>query len=356
MSSQPLEVRLAGRSYPLHVAVGVSGAWRGAAAARAATTRVVVTNRTVAALYPQLVSGEAVDLCVELEDGERFKTAESLDRIYSAMLAARCDRKSLIVAVGGGVVGDLAGFAAATYMRGIPFIQVPTTLLAQVDSSIGGKTAINHPLGKNMIGAFHQPREVFIDPLLLNTLPGRELSAGFAEVIKHALIRDAAYLGWLEDHATHLMNRDPVLLTEAIRRSCEIKAAIVEADEFETGDRALLNLGHTFGHALEAVLGYGTWLHGEAVGCGLVLAADMSARLGLIDEAAVGRVKRIVRAFGLPVQVPAAAATADLVQAMLLDKKNEGGTVRFILLKALGAGAIRPESVELAGQVIDANR
>jgi 3-dehydroquinate synthase len=254
------------------------------------------------------------------------------------------------------VVGDTAGFAAATYMRGIPFIQVPTTLLAQVDSSIGGKTAINHPLGKNMIGAFHQPSAVFIDPLLLNTLPDAELSAGFAEIIKHALIRDAAYLDWLEANSAGLLARDPELLTHAIRRSCEIKAAIVEADEFETGERALLNLGHTFGHALEAVLGFGTWLHGQAVGCGLVLATDMSARLGLIDSAAVARVQRIVSAFRLPVRVPAQASTSALVDAMLLDKKNEGGRVRFILLEAIGRGVIRPESVELAAQVIDAHR
>ncbi len=356
MTTQSITVRLGGRSYPLHVRPGCSDDWRASEPTRAASARIVVTNHTVASLYPALVSGAAVDLCVKLEDGERFKTPESLDAIYSAMLAARCDRKSVIVAVGGGVVGDMAGFAAATYMRGIPFLQVPTTLLAQVDSSIGGKTAINHPLGKNMIGAFHQPREVFIDPLLLRTLPDAEVSAGFAEIIKHALIRDAVYLDWLESNASGLIERTPALLTEAIHRSCEIKAAIVEADEFETGERALLNLGHTFGHALEAALGYGTWLHGQAVGCGLVLAAAMSARVGLIDDAAAARVRRIVAAFGLPTQVPETASTESLLDAMLLDKKNEGGKVRFILLEALGRGVIRAAPTELAAQVIDAHR
>ncbi|MFC3147518.1 3-dehydroquinate synthase [Piscinibacterium candidicorallinum] len=356
MSVDALTVALATRSYSLDVRPGVARSWPAATAVRQASARVVVTNRTIAALYPELVAGTQCNLRIELEDGERYKTADSVDVIHSALLRARCDRKCIIVAVGGGVVGDTAGFAAATYMRGIPFIQVPTTLLAQVDSSIGGKTAINHPLGKNMIGAFHQPSAVFIDPLLLNTLPDAELSAGFAEIIKHALIRDAAYLDWLEANSAGLLARDPELLTHAIRRSCEIKAAIVEADEFETGERALLNLGHTFGHALEAVLGFGTWLHGQAVGCGLVLATDMSARLGLIDSAAVARVQRIVSAFRLPVRVPAQASTSALVDAMLLDKKNEGGRVRFILLEAIGRGVIRPESVELAAQVIDAHR
>ncbi|KPF67502.1 hypothetical protein IP84_12935 [beta proteobacterium AAP99] len=336
--------------------MGCANEWRAGSVAVTSTRRIVVTNKTIAALYSDLVASQGSDLSIVLEDGEAHKTNVSLERIYSAMLAARCDRRSVIIAVGGGVVGDTAGFAAATYMRGIPFIQVPTTLLAQVDSSIGGKTAINHPLGKNMIGAFHQPSEVFIDPLLLNTLPDAELSAGFAEIIKHALIRDAAYLDWLEANSAGLLARDPELLTHAIRRSCEIKAAIVEADEFETGERALLNLGHTFGHALEAVLGFGTWLHGQAVGCGLVLAADMSARLGLIAPSAVGRVERIVNAFRLPVRVPAEASTQALVDAMLLDKKNEGGRVRFILLESIGRGVIRPESVELGAQVIDAHR
>lgn len=356
MSHSLVRVALAERSYAITLRPGCSNDWRVSHTAVNATRLVVVTNTTVSSLYPELTRVVDSEGKVVLQDGEQHKTAESLDAIHTALLSHRCDRHSIIVAIGGGVVGDVAGFAAATYMRGIPFIQVPTTLLAQVDSSIGGKTAINHPLGKNMIGAFHQPSAVFIDPLLLNTLPDAELSAGFAEIIKHALIRDAAYLDWLEANSAGLLARDPELLTHAIRRSCEIKAAIVEADEFETGERALLNLGHTFGHALEAVLGFGTWLHGHAVGCGLVLATDMSARLGLIDSAAVARVQRIVSAFRLPVRVPAQASTSALVDAMLLDKKNEGGRVRFILLEAIGRGVIRPESVKLAAQVIDAHR
>ena len=344
------------RGCTITIEPGCSVDWRRSLDRADVSMHAVITNRTVAQLYPELVRVGARGLCITIEDGERHKDPATLDLIYSALLRHRSDRKSVIVAIGGGVVGDIAGFAAATYMRGVPFIQVPTTLLAQVDSSIGGKTAINHPLGKNMIGAFHQPREVFIDPLLLNTLPLTELSAGFAEIIKHALIRDQAYLDWLEVNAAGLMARQPELLTQAIRRSCEIKAAIVEADEFETGERALLNLGHTFGHALEAVLGYGTWLHGHAVGCGLVLASDMSARLGLISRSDAERVGRIVAAFGLPTRVPVQARTPALVEAMLLDKKNEAGRVRFILLDRLGNGVIRPESVELAAQVIDAHR
>jgi 3-dehydroquinate synthase len=326
----------------------------------AASAVAVVTNTSMTRLYRQTVDNLKALLpsliVVEIPDGERFKNWNSLEQIISALLGARCDRKTLIVAFGGGVVGDIAGFAAATYMRGIDFIQIPTTLLAQVDSSVGGKTAINHPLGKNMIGAFHQPRAVYADVSLLKTLPVRELSAGIAEVIKHGLLADRALFEWLEQNMSRLLAFDEDALIHVVKRSVEIKAAIVVEDETETAVRALLNLGHTFGHALEAVLGYGTWLHGEAVGCGLVLAAKMSHSLGMLGADDVERVKAVVASANLPVKVPRNATTPALVEAMLLDKKNEHGKLRFVLLESLGKAVIRAAPIELAAQVIDATR
>jgi len=276
---------------------------------------------------------------IVLPDGEEYKNWESLNLVFDALLAAKCDRKTTLVALGGGVIGDMTGFAAATYMRGVPFVQVPTTLLAQVDSSVGGKTGINHPRGKNMIGAFYQPRAVLADTATLDTLPARELSAGLGEVIKHGAILDAGFFDWIEQNIGKLLARDPDALAHAIARSCEIKADVVRKDEREGGLRAVLNFGHTFGHAIEAGLGYGNWLHGEAVGCGMVMAADLSQRLGFVDEATVARVRALVEAAGLPVVAPDLGADR-WIELMEVDKKNEGGAIKFILLKPLGGSQI----------------
>jgi 3-dehydroquinate synthase len=306
----------------------------------------IVTNTTVAPLYlekvaaPLRAAGRDV-LEIILPDGEQYKNWESLMQIFDALLAHKCDRKTTLVALGGGVIGDLTGFAAASYMRGVPFVQIPTTLLAQVDSSVGGKTGLNHPLGKNMIGAFYQPRAVLADTNTLATLPARELAAGLAEVIKHGAILDAGFFDWLEENMAALVARDPIALAHAIARSCEIKADVVRRDEREGGLRAVLNFGHTFGHAIENGLGYGNWLHGEAVGCGMVMAADLSQRLGQIDAAQSARVKALVAAAGLPVAAPD-LGTARWLELMEVDKKNEGGAIRFILLKPLGSPSIGP--------------
>jgi 3-dehydroquinate synthase len=311
----------------------------------------IVTNTTVAPLYldkvaaPLREAGREV-LPIILPDGEEFKNWDSLNLVFDALLANKCDRKTTLVALGGGVIGDMTGFAAATYMRGVPFVQIPTTLLAQVDSSVGGKTGINHPLGKNMIGAFYQPRAVIADTATLDTLPARELSAGLAEVIKHGAILDAGFFDWIEANIGKLVARDHAALAHAIARSCEIKADVVARDEREGGLRAVLNFGHTFGHAIEAGLGYGAWLHGEAVGCGMVMAADLSRRLGLIDEAALERVRALVAAAGLPVAAPDLGA-ARWIELMEVDKKNEGGAIKFILLKPLGSPSIANAPREL---------
>jgi 3-dehydroquinate synthase len=305
----------------------------------------IVTNTTVAPLYlprlEQALVARGVEVTrVVLEDGERYKDWVTLGRIYDTLLEHRCDRKTTLIALGGGVVGDLAGFAAATYMRGIPFIQVPTTLLAQVDSSIGGKTGINHPLGKNMIGAFYQPRLVLADTAALKSLPAREFSAGMAEIIKHGLVRDAAFFAWLEQNMEPLLAQDPQAVAHAVRRCCEIKAAVVAEDERETGVRALLNFGHTFGHAIESGLGYGIWLHGEAVAAGMVMAAELSHRLGLIGQTEVERIVHLLERARLPV-APPEIAPARLLDLMGADKKVEGGRLRFVLLDAIGSASIR---------------
>ncbi len=305
----------------------------------------IVTNTTVAPLYlqrlAQVLRAHGVEvMSVTLNDGERYKDWVTLNQIYDALLEHRCDRKTTLIALGGGVVGDLAGFAAATYMRGIPFIQVPTTLLAQVDSSIGGKTGINHPLGKNMIGAFYQPRLVLADTEVLKSLPDREFSAGMAEVIKHGLVRDSVFFSWLEKNMENLLAGDPQALAHAVRRCCEIKAAVVTEDEREHGVRALLNFGHTFGHAFESGLGYGIWLHGEAVAAGMVMAADLSHRLGYIARSDVERIVALLKRARLPVAPPDIAPDR-LLELMRADKKAEGGKLRFILLDSIGEASVR---------------
>ena len=339
-----LQVDLGERSYPIMIGQSLLENPRLIADAVSGERAAIVTNTVVGPLYLDAVSqslraaGKRVTEIV-LPDGEEEKTWQNLQRIYDALLAEQCDRKTTVIALGGGVVGDMAGFAAATYMRGVPFVQVPTTLLAQVDSSVGGKTGINHPLGKNMIGAFYQPKAVIADTATLGTLPPRELSAGLAEVIKHGAIIDAPFFDWIESNIARLMARDPEALAYAIRRSCEIKADVVRQDEREGGLRAILNFGHTFGHAIESGMGYGQWLHGEAVGCGMVMAADLSQRLGYIDAAARERVAALVRAAGLPDSAPDLDA-ARWLELMQVDKKNEGGQIRFILLRPLGAPLI----------------
>lgn len=299
----------------------------------------VVTNVTVAKLYlaPLQVALEAQGVSVLpicLPDGEAYKTWETLNQIMDQLLASRCERKTTLIALGGGVIGDMTGFAAAIYQRGVPFIQVPTTLLAQVDSSVGGKTAINHPLGKNMIGAFYQPRLVLADLATLHSLPAREYAAGLAEVIKYGLIDDPEFFVWLEQNMGRLMARDTAALAYAVERSCRNKARIVMADEREEGQRALLNLGHTFGHAIEAGLGYGTWLHGEAVAVGMLLAARASHLLGQLSEADVTRIARLLQAAGLPVEAPTLGFERWL-ELMAQDKKVEAGRIRFVLLRAM---------------------
>ncbi len=342
---ESLRVALGERSYPIYIGPGLVGRadlyrpyLEGGGAA-------IVTNDVVAPLYLASVrnalaaaGAQAVDIVVP--DGERAKSWENLQNIFDILLGARCGRDTLIVALGGGVVGDLAGFAAAVYQRGVPFLQVPTTLLAQVDSSVGGKTAINHARGKNMIGAFHQPRAVISDVTTLDTLPDRELRAGLAEVIKHALALDLAFVDWLEANIEKLLARDRGSLAYAVRRCCELKAGIVAADERETGVRTLLNFGHTFGHAIEAGSGYGTWLHGEAIAAGMVMASELSLRLKLVEDSDVARVRALISRAGLPVAGPA-LAPEQLMALMAVDKKAAQGTVRFVVLEALGRAALR---------------
>ncbi len=341
---QTLNVDLGERAYPILIGENILSQADLILPHLAQKQVAIVTNTTVAPLYLDVLRTplEAAGVkCIPviLPDGETYKTAETLNQIYTELLTHRCERKTTLIALGGGVIGDLTGYAAATYLRGVPFIQIPTTLLAQVDSSVGGKTGINHPLGKNMIGAFYQPRLVLADTLTLNTLPDRELSAGLAEVIKYGLIRDPAFFDWLEANMDKLLARDPAALAYAIRRSCENKAEVVAADERESGQRALLNLGHTFGHAIESGMGYGVWLHGEAVAAGTMLAADVSRRLGWISDADVERTRRIFEAAGLPVISPALGPDKYL-DLMGLDKKVEGGRIRFVLLRGIGSSLV----------------
>jgi 3-dehydroquinate synthase len=339
-----IEVKLGDRSYPIHIGTGLLGRMELFLAHFAQRKAAIVTNSTIAPLYLASLSEALRDAGVEvlpivIPDGEDYKNWVTLNSIFDALLSHRFERRATIIALGGGVVGDLAGFAAATYQRGIPYIQVPTTLLSQVDSSVGGKTAINHPLGKNMIGAFYQPRMVLSDISTIGTLPERELSAGLAEVIKYGLIMDLPFLEWLEANMERLRARDPETLGYAIARSCESKARIVAADERESGVRALLNLGHTFGHAIEVGLGFGTWLHGEAVAAGIMLAARLSERTGMLSGADVERIARLLRRAGLPTQAPDLGSERYL-ELMGHDKKVEEGKLRLVLLEALGKAQV----------------
>lgn len=335
------------RSYPIHIGHGILQRIDLIAAHLPQKRVAIVSNTTVAPLYLEKLQAALGKLGIQsfpviLPDGEAHKNWETLNLIFDALLKNHCERNTALLALGGGVVGDLTGFAAATYLRGVPFIQIPTTLLAQVDSSVGGKTGINHPLGKNMIGAFYQPRLVLTDSATLETLPDRELRAGLAEVIKYGLIRDPAFFDWLEQNMHRLLARDPVTMNEAIQRSCENKAEIVAADEKEKGIRALLNLGHTFGHAIENGMGYGTWLHGEAVAAGTVMAAELSRRMKLISDADVQRICKIFIQAGLPVAAPK-MPPEKYVQLMALDKKVESGKMRFIVLNRIGEAVMRTD-------------
>ncbi|MDA0236579.1 MAG: 3-dehydroquinate synthase, partial [Proteobacteria bacterium] len=343
-----LNVALGERAYPIHIGRGLLGR-ADLILPHLKTQRVaIVTNEVVGPLYLERLRAGLEDAgvrtaAVVLPDGEAHKDWETLARIFDMLLAERCERSTTLVALGGGVVGDMGGFAAACYQRGMPFIQVPTTLLSQVDSSVGGKTAINHPLGKNMIGAFYQPRLVLADIDTLDTLPDRELSAGLAEVIKYGLIRDPGFLAWLELNLDRLMARDTDALAWAIERSCRNKAEVVAADETEQGERALLNLGHTFGHAIETGLGYGEWLHGEAVAAGTMMAAELSRRLGWIDAAAVARIEVLLERARLPVWGPRLGVER-YVELMSHDKKVEAGKLRLVLLRALGCAVMHGEA------------
>lgn len=335
------------RSYPIHIGHGILQRADLIAAHLPQKRVAIVSNTTVAPLYLEKLQTVLNKLGIQsfpiiLPDGEIHKNWETLNLIFDALLKNHCERNTALLALGGGVIGDLTGFAAATYLRGVPFIQIPTTLLAQVDSSVGGKTGINHPLGKNMIGAFYQPRLVLTDSATLETLPGRELRAGLAEVIKYGLIRDPAFFDWLEQNMHRLLARDPVTMNEAIQRSCENKAEIVAADEKEKGIRALLNLGHTFGHAIENGMGYGTWLHGEAVAAGTVMAAELSRRMKLISDTDVQRIRKIFTQAELPVAAPK-MPPEKYVQLMALDKKVESGKMRFIVLNRVGEAVMRAD-------------
>ncbi len=349
MTSSPttLTVALGDRSYPIVIGQGLLDNATFINTHLAQNNVALVTNETLMPLYGECFSKNLTDnnvsvLPIVLPDGEAFKDWPTLNRIFDALLANRCDRKTTLIALGGGVIGDITGFAAATYQRGVPFIQIPTTLLAQVDSSVGGKTAINHPLGKNMVGAFYQPQLVLADTDTLATLPVREYRSGLAEVIKYGLILDPVFFSWLETNMDALVNRDATALAHAIQRSCEIKADVVAADERETikdGGRALLNLGHTFGHAIESALGYGAWLHGEAVACGMALAAKLSRDLGLLDAASCDRAVRLIERSGLTTTMPDIAPD-EMLDHMGRDKKNEAGAIRLILLKSIGEAVV----------------
>ena len=361
-ASAQVQISLAERSYPIAIGQGLLGDVAGYQNLPAASTALIVSNTTVAPLYAAQLQAALKTrygkvLLTTLPDGEVHKDWQTLQLIFDALLENGCDRKTVLFALGGGVVGDMTGFAAASYMRGVPFVQVPTTLLAQVDSSVGGKTAINHPLGKNMIGAFYQPQLVVCDLDVLKTLPARELSAGLAEVIKYGPIADLAFLDWIENNLDALLARDPAALAHAIQRSCEIKAWVVGQDEREQGLRAILNFGHTFGHAIESGLGYGEWLHGEGVGCGMVMAAHLSQRLGLVDMTFVERLVQLVRRAGLPVKGPVlseADNSGRYLELMRIDKKSEAGEIRFVLVEGPGSAVVRAAPDALVREVIDA--
>ncbi|MPT08649.1 MULTISPECIES: 3-dehydroquinate synthase [Comamonas] len=361
MNVETVHIDLGERSYPIVIAEGLlaqSSTWQALPKAAAA---LVVTNDVVAPLYlsalKQALSGQYAQVHeVVLPDGEAHKDWQTLNLIFDALLQHGCDRKTVLFALGGGVVGDMTGFAAASYMRGVPFVQVPTTLLSQVDSSVGGKTAINHPLGKNMIGAFYQPQLVLCDLATLDTLPERELSAGLGEIIKYGPIADMQFFDWLERNMDGLLHRDRDLLAHAVKRSVEIKAWVVGQDEKEAGLRAILNFGHTFGHAIEAGMGYGNWLHGEGVAAGMVMAAELSQRLGLVEASFVSRLRKLIERAGLPVR----AAVIDVqdnagryLELMRVDKKSEAGEIRFVLIDGPGKAVMRSAPDALVREVIE---
>ena len=356
-----VQIDLGERSYPIVIAedlVQQAGTWRALPKAAAA---VIVTNDVVAPLYlaklKQALNGLYVQVHeVVLPDGEKHKDWQTLNLIFDGLLTHGCDRKTVLFALGGGVVGDMTGFAAASYMRGVPFVQVPTTLLSQVDSSVGGKTAINHPLGKNMIGAFYQPQLVVCDLATLDTLPARELSAGLAEVIKYGPIADMEFFSWLEQNIDALLRRDRAALAHAVQRSVEIKAWVVSQDEKESGLRAILNFGHTFGHAMEAGMGYGNWLHGEGVAAGMVMAAELSLRLGMVDHNFVARLRNLIERAGLPVRgavIDAQDNAARYLELMRVDKKSEAGEIRFVLIDGAGKAVVKSAPDALVREVID---
>ena len=339
-----LTVNAPSHSYPIYIGANLVDLLQQYAEKHTAKDCMIVTNETIAPLYLQQVANVFQAACktvhtVVLPDGEAYKNLATLNLIYDALMQNRMERKSTLVALGGGVVGDMAGFAAATYQRGMPFIQIPTTLLSQVDSSVGGKTAVNHPLGKNMIGAFYQPQAVFAAHNVLATLPDRELSAGLAEVIKYALLGDSAFLAWLEKHITALMEHNADAWAYAVEQCCAKKAEIVSADEKESGVRALLNLGHTFGHAIETEMGYGNWLHGEAVAAGMVAACRLSEKMGYITANDTQRVQHLLAAARLPI-APPRFAFEKWLSHMQHDKKVQGGKMRFVLLHELGKAVV----------------
>ncbi len=358
-ASQRVAIALGERSYDILIGAGLiddAASWQGLPESADA---LIVSNTTVAPLYAQRLRAQLERrhrrvLAIALPDGEQHKDWPTLNRVFDLLIEAGCDRKTVLYALGGGVVGDITGFAAACWMRGVPFVQVPTTLLAQVDSSVGGKTGINHPRGKNMIGAFHQPARVVCDLDVLGTLPRRELSAGLAEVIKYGPIADPGFLDWIDANLDALLARERAALAHAVRRSCEIKAQVVGVDEREAGLRAILNFGHTFGHAIEAGLGWGEWLHGEAVGCGMVLAAELSAQLGLADRALVTRLQELIARAGLPVAAPR-WPLARWLALMRSDKKAEAGAIRFVLIDGIGRATLRAAPDEAVGAAIDAH-
>lgn len=360
-AKQTVNIALAERSYPIYIGGQLLGNFETFTDLPKGNTAVIVSNTTVAPMYAArleraLSSKYSKVLTLELPDGESYKRWETLNLVFDSLLQNTCDRKTVLFALGGGVVGDMTGFAAASYMRGIPFVQVPTTLLAQVDSSVGGKTGINHPLGKNMVGAFYQPQMVVCDLDALKTLPAREVSAGLAEVIKYGPIADMEFLAWIETNMASLVQLETKALAHAVKRSCELKAWVVGQDERESGLRAILNFGHTFGHAIEAGLGYGEWLHGEAVGCGMVMAAHLSHRLGLVDPTFVERLTCIIASAGLPVQGPRLDAEDNAgryLELMRHDKKSEAGEIRFVVINGPGNAVMRAAPDTLVRDVID---
>ena len=355
-----LRVDLGDRAYPIFIGNGLLGRADLVAPHVSGTQVLIVSNETVAPLYLEPTAAAFADFQCEslvLPDGEQYKTLDTLNTVYDTLLSKRFDRQCTLVALGGGVIGDLTGFAAATYQRGVPFIQIPTTLLAQVDSSVGGKTGVNHPLGKNMIGAFHQPRCVIADAESLDTLEDRQLSAGLAEVIKYGLIGDPEFFAWLEAHMDELLGRDREALAFAIERSCRDKAEVVAADEREGGIRALLNLGHTFAHAIETGAGYGTWLHGEAVGTGMLMAADLSMRLGWLSAAEGHRIENLIDKALLPTRAPAHMDYGHFAELMAVDKKVHNGRIRLVLLKGVGEATITEDfDPALLQQTVEAHR